>query len=121
MLLDTNILIALFNDNQKITEQITDLSYQARSFYISSISITEILALSVLSDQEITETKLFLINFISVPFDDDIAELAASIIRKYQLKLPDASIVSSALLLDVPLVTQDKQLHKVKELEIILI
>lgn len=121
MLLDTNILIALFNGNQKMVDQMTNLSYQARSFYISSISIAEILALSALSDQEITEIKLFLANFISVHFDEDTAELAASIMRKYQLKLPDASIVSSALLLDVPLVTQDKQMRKVKKLEIISI
>lgn len=121
MLLDTNILIGLFNGNQTIADQLTNLSYEARSFYISSISIAEISALSALSDQEIKEIKLFLANFISVPFDDNVAELAASIIRKYQLKLPDASIISSALLLDVPLVTQDKQMRKVKELEIILI
>lgn len=117
MLLDTNILIALLNDNQKTIDLITSLSYRTANFYISAISITEILALPSLSNQEIKEIKLFLKDFISVPFDDSLAELAAALMRKYQLKLPDAFITASALILDIPLITHDKQFQKIKELK----
>lgn len=117
MLLDTNILIALFNDDQKTINLVTDLSYRTTNFYVSAISVAEILALPSLSNQEVKEIKLFLKDFISVPFDDNLAELAAVIIRKYQLKLPDAFIAASALILDIPLITQDKQFWKIRELK----
>ena len=121
MLLDTNILIALFDDEKDAVDKVTDLTYQDDSFYISTVSITEILALSSLSNQEITKIKLFLSNFIFVPFDNQIAELTATLIRKYQIKLPDASIAASALILNTTLVSCDRRLQKIKEIKVIRI
>jgi len=50
-----------------------------------------------------------------------ITEKTIFIRKTYGLKLPDAIIVSSSIISGLPLISADKQLEKVKELDLILI
>lgn len=119
MVLDTNILIAYLNGEQPVIDFISDLKQQGRALFISSINIAEILALPNLTTSDIKNIKRFLSEFISIPFDDALAETAALIKRVYKIGLPDAAIVATALSHKVNLVSRDKQFKKIRELRVV--
>jgi len=119
MILDTNILIAYLNGEVKIVNTISDWKCSGRVLFISAISKAETLGLPKISPKELDKIQIFLNNFLSIPFDDSIAESTALIRRKYRLKLPDAAIAGTALTRNLPLVTRDRQFRKIKEITII--
>lgn len=119
MLIDTNIIIACLNAESNIVRMLSEWKEERRSLFISSITIAETLSLSKLQPSKIVKIKAFLENFISIPFDNNIAELAASLRRSYGLKLPDAGIAATALFSDFPLVTRDRQFRRIEELTIV--
>jgi len=46
-----------------------------------------------------------------------ISELTIKLRRRYSLKLPDAIIAATALSLEIPLLTADKDFAKIKEID----
>lgn len=102
-------------------QTISDWKHAGYGLLISSISVAEVLALPTLTPSDIEKVRNFLREFISIPFDDALAETAALVTRTYNLKLPDAAIASAALSRNMPLVTRDQQFRKIKEITIILI
>jgi predicted nucleic acid-binding protein len=119
MTLDTNILIAYLDGEQAVVDFILEQKEIGRAVFISSISITELLSLATLTDTDVKRIKGFLENFISVPFGNELAELAASVRRQYKLSVPDAAVVATALVHLSPLVTRDRGLRKIKEVTFI--
>lgn len=121
MVLDTNILIAYLNGEPKVVKILSDWKSSGRVLFISPISRAEILALPKISPADIEKIRLFLNDFLSIPFDDSVAESAAFIKRIYKLKLPDAGIAATALARNLPLVTRDRRFYKIKEITVIRI
>jgi len=121
MLLDTNILIAYLNGESKVVKILSDWKSSGRVLFISSISKAEILALPKISSSEASNIRLFLNDFLSIPFDDSIAESTAFLKRIYKLNLPDAGIAATALTRHLPLVSRDRQFLKIKEITVIKI
>ena len=121
MTIDTNILVDYLNGEQVAIQKINEWKEEGRALFISSISVTEVLALSVLTPAEVTNARAFLDRFLSTPFDNTIAETAAFIKRKYHFKFPDAGIAATALFRHTPLVTRDKQFLKIKEISVFVI
>jgi len=119
MVIDTNILIAYLNGEEDIIAMVSDWKKEGRILFISSLSTAEVLSLSALSLDDIAIIKKFLQNFISIPFDDTLAELASFVRRTYHIGITDAAIAATALMRNVPLVTRDKQFLKIKELTIV--
>ncbi len=119
MVLDTNILIAYLNGEEKVIKMLSEWKNSGRALFISTISKAEVLSLPQLLPKDIEKIRFFLNNFFSVPFDDSIAEKAAFIRRIYELKLPDAGIAATALAYNLPLVTRDRQFKKIKEIIVI--
>ena len=119
MILDTNILIAYFNGESNVVRTISNWKQTGRVLVISSISIAETLALPTLSPDDADKIRAFLKNFLSIPFDDAVAEAAAVIKRTYQFGLPDAAIAATALTRNLPLVTRDRRFRKVREITVI--
>ena len=118
MVIDTNIVIACLNGD-KIADALAQWKADGRALFISSITVAETLALPKLNPAEILKIQGFLGNFISIPFDDSVAEFAASLRRKYGLEIPDAGIVATALIHNLPLATRDTQFLKVKEVKVV--
>jgi len=119
MVIDTNIIIACLKGESKVVNILSNWKREGRALFVSSITVAETLAISSLTESGILKIKAFLNNFISIPFDDSIAEIAAKLRRKYSLKIPDAGIAASAITRNVPLVTRDRQFRKVSELTVI--
>lgn len=116
MVLDTNILIAYLDGEEAVVDFVLRHKEVSGVFFISSVTITELLSLATLSTVEIKRMTNFLENFVSIPFDDQIAITAAAFRRQYTLSVPDAALVATASICQVPLITRDRAIHKVVEI-----
>jgi len=119
MILDTNILIAYFNGEVDVVKTISEWKQSGRILFISSLSTAETLALPSITPIDADKIRAFLKNFLSIPFDDTIAETAVLLKRTYQLELPDAVIAATSLTRGLPLVTRDRQFRKIREITVI--
>jgi len=119
MVLDTNILIAYLKGEPEVVAALEQWRRDGRALVISSISIAEVLALPGLSGSEIQVVTRFLRSFLSIPFDERLAERAARLARLYRLKIPDAAIAATAGDCAMPLVSRDHGFRKVKEVSLL--
>ncbi|MBI4136295.1 MAG: PIN domain-containing protein [Candidatus Vogelbacteria bacterium] len=115
MTLDTNILIAYLNGESKVVDFILEQKAYGRALFVSAVSAAELLSLAELTEGDLRRIRDFLDNFISVPFDRELAETVAFIRRLYQLSIADAAVVAAALSRQMPLVSRDRGIRKVKE------
>lgn len=86
---------------------------------ISSITVGELLSYQQLTDVEIRDLELFAATFISVPFDDHLAKVAAELKRKYRFDITDAGILATAKTRGIQIVSRDVQLHKATEISFV--
>ena len=119
MILDTNILIAHLNGEVRVIEILSDWKQSGRPLFISSISFAETLALPGITLQERDKIRAYLSSFLSIPFDNTIAEAAAVFKGIYRMGLPDAAIAATAYTQNFPLVTRDHQFRKIKEISVV--
>jgi hypothetical protein len=119
MILDTNIVIAALNGEQKVTHTVSEWKRSRRALFISSISFAETLALPNISKREEKNIVAFLDSLIEIPFDNQVAKLATFFKRYYKLRLPDAAIAASAFINELPLVTRDRQFYKIKGITVV--
>jgi predicted nucleic acid-binding protein len=111
-LIDTNIFISLFN--QELTQPIPN-----GNIGYSVITSIEILSFKGLSLQEDNLIRSTLKTLIEVSLDPTIAEKTIQLRRKYSLKMPDAVILASAWECAAVLITNDKQLSKISEVQVL--
>jgi predicted nucleic acid-binding protein len=71
--------------------------------------------------EELQQLDKILEDFIILPFNNEIKEKAISIRHTNKLKLPDALIVSTAIWIDLPFVTADKDFKNIPSLNLILL
>ena len=113
ILLDSNILIYL--SKKKLTiDQVFEDNY---NYYISIISYMEILSYNFTSEQEEEFIKKLLSLFEMIDITKDIADKVINLKKQRKIKLPDATIVATALHKDFTLYTNDKQLHSIENLK----
>lgn len=115
VILDSSVLIALFNDADSHHEAATKALGEAKGdFEISTISLTEVLS-SDLSDAERYEMNQDIKKHFSPlhPVDEKVAFMASQIrASKRTIQTPDALISATAILAKAQLWTFDKQLAK---------
>ena len=87
-----------------------------KDLYVSVISEIELLGYKNLSAQEEKNIKSFLAQFRIVYVDDAVKNESVSLRKQYGLKLPDCIIAATAISLNLPLITADKQFKKVNNL-----
>lgn len=116
-LLDTNAVISIVNDNQKLLSLIDNADFVA----FSIVSIIEFLSYSNLSqkDEEVFKKMIMEASVIDLSFQDHLLIGSVTEIRKtYRLKLPDAILEATALTYDLHLLTNDKEFNKTTSLSI---
>ncbi|MBY0426243.1 MAG: type II toxin-antitoxin system VapC family toxin [Cytophagales bacterium] len=116
ILIDTNIIIYLFQGNQRIIDFLT-----GKQLYISGISEIEVLSFPKLTANETVELKRFIQQeCIVVDLLNTVKDLTIEIRKGYSLKLPDAIIAATALYLKIPLFTKDHHFEKIAPLNLVL-
>ncbi len=118
IILDTNAVVALLKSNQKMLEYVQ----KADSIGISVITQIEFLAFSNLSEHD---AKLFE-KFISridvydiLSFDSNMIQKIIEIRKTNKVRLPDAIIAATAMLINATLITADRSFRKINGLEIV--
>ncbi len=111
-LIDTNILISLFN--QELTQPVPN-----GTIGYSVITNIEVLSFKGLSSQEERLIRSSLKGLVQVYLSATIAEKTIQLRRQYSLKMPDAIIVASAWEYDAVLITNDKQLSKISQVKVL--
>ena len=117
-LLDTNAVVALLQGNNKLL----NLLQSAQWIGISVITQIEFLAFSGLIDEDKHIFSQFLqrIDVIELaPKQSELIDLIIKLRQQYRIKLPDAIIAATAIQYEASLVTADKQLQKIQELDVV--
>lgn len=117
-LLDTNAIVALLQGNSNLV----NLVVRAEWVGISIISFIEFLAFPGLQDEDKSLFRQFIERIEVVPLTDANTQLIESVLslRKGQkLKLPDAIIAATALIQEAHLITADKRLLSIKDIQTI--
>lgn len=109
-LLDTNAVIYLLGQSKNV---ISD-----SIFYISFITELELLSYKTLSVEDEFVIKMFLERINIIDIDTMIKNETIKLRKGYRLKLPDSIILATASVYNLEVITNDKELFKVKEVVI---
>ena len=109
LLLDTNILITdIVGNHPEVHPIIED-----NDIYISIITKIELLGYHGISEKEEKIIREFLDMIHIIPLHETISDIAIELRRKYKMKTPDSIIAASAISLNIPLLTEDKDFQNV--------
>lgn len=106
--LDTNIILYILSGNKTLASYL-----YLKDLYVSVISEIELLGYKNLAPQEEKNIKNFLAQFRIVYIDDAVKNESISLRKQYGLKIPDCIVAATAISLNLPLITADKQFKKV--------
>lgn len=115
LLIDTNIVIYLLNGDQTIADLL-----RGKQLYISFITELELLGLKKLSTKQEKLIESFIDECYIINLNQDIKNQYRFIRKKNHTKLADAIIVASAISLNITLLTADKGMKNIKELDLLL-
>ena len=114
VIVDSNILIYLIGGDETLSAYLEN-----KNVYVSFITELELLSFQKLDDEDVNLIEKLLSNCIVIDINEFVKKTAIKLRRSYSLKIPDAIICSTSLYLDMPLITSDTQLKKVKELSLV--
>lgn len=125
--LDTNLFIYVFKQHSEFGEKAKAILEEIENGFIdaitSSVSLTEILVKPIREGNLTLEKQYKLLfshfpNLSILPIDNVVAEHAAYLRGKYNIKTSDALIVATALVANADLfITNDQRLEVVKEIQ----
>lgn len=111
LLVDTNIVLYLLGGDITIAEVL-----DGKHIYISEISELELLSYSKFDSTQLKEVESFLGEIVIIEMNETIKKEVIQLRRKHKVKLPDAIIASTAIYLNMPLLSADKGFEKIEEL-----
>ena len=114
-LADTNMLIMLVEGNDRVAEL-----FDGCQIFTSFVSELELLSESGLLTKQIKKLEHLLNDCTVIDINLAIKSKTIAIRRKHKIKLPDAIIAATAIILDLPLITADKGFKKIDGLTLIL-
>ena len=112
VVLDTNILIAYFNGDERIANRFIKWRKTGVRFFISVITEIELSSLPKLTSSELTIIQNLVREFTIIPLDSQLGKLTADLRRQTSLSLGDSVIVATAELTGARLATRDKNIIK---------
>ena len=112
---DTNVFLYL----QSGREDLINI-FNESSVFISVITELELLSFKGLDSTAESELRQSLKSCFVVDLETPIREKAIELRKNYQLKLPDALIAATAVHLQLPLISADKDYTAIEELMFIL-
>ena len=112
---DTNVLIAI----KEGRENVRDIIHH--NFAVSIITEIELIGWKDISKIDKSIFKGMLKKCPIIPLTEEIKDCCIKIKQQYKIKTPDAIIAATSIICGVPLITGDKLLGKVKQLDMLLI
>lgn len=109
VVIDTNIVLYLLGGDRILTAMLN-----GQNLVISQITRMELLSFPDISKAELARVEVFLETWPVEIIHPQIELLAIALCRKHHIKLPDSIIAATAQHLDLPLMTADKRLEKLK-------
>lgn len=113
--LDTNIILYLLSGDKTIASLLNE-----RNIYISFVTELELLGYKDLTSQDREKIKDLLADSTIIDINSMIKNIVIELRKNYKIKLPDAIIAASSQFLNIPFMTSDKNLSKLKELDILM-
>ena len=115
LFVDSNVILYLISGDATIAELLN-----GKHVLISFSTELELLWFEDLIEEESTKIQEFIDDSTVTDINAEIKKLVISLRKNYKLKLPDSIIAASALYHNLPLITADKQLGQISELNILL-
>jgi predicted nucleic acid-binding protein len=112
-LLDTNVVIGLLKGSEPAMQLASQARLSLQRAGVSQITRMELLGFPGLSEKEEQATRALLGLCQLVRITDDVEARAIGLRRQGLLKLPDAIVAASALVMDAKLLTLDQRLARV--------
>ena len=114
LLLDTNIVIYLLSGDKTLADIL-----HKKIIYLSFISQLELLRYTDLSGREINKVREFIGQSTVIDINHEIKENVIALSKGQKLKLPDCIILATALYLDVPVLSSDKNLLRMNGVNVL--
>ncbi len=115
LLLDTNIILYYLSGDGKLGPLLEE-----SDLYISIITEIELMGYSGFKKEDLEDVQKFL-SFCTVRrLNERVKDQAIQLRRKNKLKLPDAIILATALVYEIPFLTADKDFKKIKSGQIVI-
>jgi len=114
LVVDTNIIIFHLSGDRTLERLL-----EGKELLISFVSDIEIRSLKNLSPRELKVISHFTDHVEIIHSTTPICREAATLRRAYGLKTPDAIIASTAICLQLPLITADQRFYSLAELQCI--
>ena len=109
IVLDSNIVIGLLN--KTITALPVNNGCKIPQYFVSVMTQIEALAHPRATPETERDTRALLSTFQTIPLNDDVKDMTIKIRRASpSIKLPDAIVAATAVVLGASLVTQDSKL-----------
>lgn len=112
---DTNVILYFLQGEKEIVEILSE-----KEIIISFITELELLSFPDLTIASEKIIKNLLLNCTIVNINNHIKSSTINLRKLYHLKLPDAIIAATAMNLNLPILTADKQFGKIDHLEVLL-
>lgn len=111
---DSNIILYLLGGDKTIAELL-----DKKQIYLSFITQLELLSFSKNTKKDLKIIQELIDQCVIIDINDEIKDMVIDLKRKYRLKLPDGIIIATAIYLDLPLITADKEFKKVEQINLI--
>jgi predicted nucleic acid-binding protein len=115
IVLDTNIILYLLNGDEQLSSMLNGME-----LFVSVISEIELLGYNGIEENDKLKIKFFLSECSVISLNTDVKELSIKIKQNFKVKTPDAIIASTAIFLNLPLITADKGFDKITDLDLIV-
>lgn len=113
--LDTNIVLYLLSGDKTIADFLN-----GKTIFLSFITELELLGYKGISPEEQLKIENLLADATIIDINSMIKKTVIELRKSYKIKLPDAIVAASSHFLNLPLMTGDKDLSKLTELNILL-
>lgn len=114
ILVDTNIIIYLLQGDDTLERML-----QGKQLYVSFITELELYGFHKATKEYDRKVEALLSDCLVIPMNAAIMQQYRSLRKSHKLKLADSVVISTALTLNYPLVTADKEFKVVKALNLI--
>jgi len=115
ILLDTNIILYLFGGDRSLISVL-----EGKNLYISFVTQLELLSYQGITQKETRQISEFIDECTIIDITEGIKEIAIKLRKKHKLRLPDSLILATAIWLNIPVITADKDFTKVPDADVII-